>query len=76
VVQSDIRKKFFMHKSGQPKAEENHCAIALRNKPPPSFHRKSTGLSTVGTIHATRARNGVVLMRSCAAARYDGRVGS
>jgi hypothetical protein len=71
VVQSEIRKTFLVHKSGASKAAKNQSAIALRNKSPPSFHRKSTALSTVGTIHAVRGCDIRALMHFCATGVYD-----
>jgi hypothetical protein len=64
-----------MHRKRAPKQMQNHRAIALRNKSAPSFHRKSTDLSTVGMIHATGTRNPRTLMHSCATFRYDSGVG-
>jgi len=60
-----------MHKKGAAKATQNQRSIAVRGSTAPAFHRKSTGLSTDGTIHAMRARVQVAQMHSCAAARYD-----
>jgi hypothetical protein len=60
-----------MHTKEATKAAKNQRAIAPRNNTAPLFHRKSTGLSTDGMVHATRARDISVLMHSCADRRYD-----
>jgi hypothetical protein len=60
-----------MHRKEAAKQTENQGAIALRKNTAPSFHRKSTILSTDGMIHATRARDTRALMHCCAAACYD-----
>jgi hypothetical protein len=63
-----------MHIKGTAKAAQNQIDIVARGNTAPSFHRKSTGLSTDGMIHATHARDTRALMHFCATARHDKRV--